>query len=155
MPEIEPKPEFMVKEEPKVEDIVIVEEENSPIQEEVKEYKADILLAKNSPFETKLFQKVLDSIGYSYEVASNLSELESKVEEYDYKVILLDKELEELRLESFSKLIKTKSQESGLPSYIVLMNNNDEQKDDIVYVDEIIRNMVNKDLLRLVIEKFI
>ena len=155
MPEIEPKPEFMVKEEPKVEDIVIVEEENSPIQEEVKEYKADILLAKNSPFETKLFQKVLDSIGYSYEVASNLSELESKVEENDYKVILLDKELEELRLESFSKLIKTKSQESGLPSYIVLMNNNDEQKDDIVYVDEIIRNMVNKDLLRLVIEKFI
>ncbi len=133
----------------------IEENKQEETQKQVEKYTADILLVKKGPFETKLFQKVLDSLEYSYEVANNLSELEGKVTDYHYKVILIDKELEELQLETFSKLLKTTTEKSGLPSYIILMNSNEEQKDDIAYVDEMIRNIVNKDLLRLVIEKFI
>jgi len=133
----------------------IVEEKKEEKESTQKEYTADILLAKKSPFETKLFQKVLDSLGYSYEVATTLSDLESQVADKNYKVILFDKEIKNLHLETFSKLVKTASQKSSLPSYLVLMNNDEDHGDDIAYVHETIRNIVNKDLLRLVIEKFI
>jgi len=120
-------------------------------------YDADIILAKKSPFETKLFQKVLDSLGYNYDIANNLSELENMVMNNNYKVILFDKELNNLNLEAFSKLVKSANQKSTLPSYLVLMNDAStaEDPDDIAYVHETIKNIVNKDLLRLVVEKFI
>ncbi len=120
-----------------------------------KEYKADIILAKKSPFETRLFQKVLDSLGYSYEIANSVAQLESMIADNNYKIVLFDKELKNLNLEAFTKLVKTINKQSGLPSYLVLMNNSEDNSDDIAYVHETIRNIVNKDLLRLVIEKFI
>ena len=131
------------------------EEKQIPQQRQKQEYKADIILAKKSPFETKLFQKVLDSLGYSYDVANTTAELESMIADNNYRVILFDKELQNLNIEAFSKLVKSASQESNLPTYLVSMNNNDNNGEDIAYVHESIRNIVNKDLLRLVIEKFI
>ena len=131
------------------------EEKQIPQQRQKQEYKANIILAKKSPFETKLFQKVLDSLGYSYDVANTTAELESMIADNNYRVILFDKELQNLNIEAFSKLVKSASQESNLPTYLVSMNNNDNNGEDIAYVHESIRNIVNKDLLRLVIEKFI
>ena len=134
-----------------VEELPAAKEESSP----KKAYTADILLAKKSPFETKLFQKVLDSLGYTYDVATSLTDMESKVADNNYKVILFDKEIKNLHLDAFSKLVKAANQESGLPSYLVLMTNNESEQDDVAYVHETIRNVVNKDLLRLAIEKFV
>ncbi|WP_297482167.1 ATP-binding protein [Sulfurimonas sp.] len=138
-----------------VEEAEVEEEEQIPQQRQKQEYKADIILAKKSLFETKLFQKVLDSLGYSYDVANTTAELESMIADNNYRVILFDKELQNLNIEAFSKLVKSASQKSNLPTYLVLMNNDDNSGEDIAYVHESIRNIVNKDLLRLVIEKFI
>ncbi|WP_297432108.1 ATP-binding protein [Sulfurimonas sp.] len=148
------EPEAAVEEQ-EVEEVAVEEEEQIPEQRQKQEYKADIILAKKSPFETKLFQKVLDSLGYSYDVANTTAELESMIADNNYKVILFDKELQNLNIEAFSKLVKSASQESNLETYLVLMNNNDNNGEDLAYVHETIRNIVNKDLLRLVIEKFI
>ena len=138
---------------------VVDEQEEKIIKDEVPQahYNADIILAKKSPFETKLFQKVLDSLGYNYDIANNLSELQDMVINNNYKVILFDRELSNLNLETFSKLVKSANQKSTLPSYLVLMNDAStvENPDDIAYVHETIKNIVNKDLLRLVVEKFI
>ncbi len=131
------------------------EAENSQIPAKEKTYKADIILAKKTPFETKLFQKVLDSLGYSYDIAHTPAELENMIADNTYKIILLDKELQNLHLEKFSQLVKTINKENNLRSYLVLMTNSDTQAEDLAYVHETIRNIVNKDLLRLVIEKFI
>jgi signal transduction histidine kinase/CheY-like chemotaxis protein len=130
------------------------ESTQSPVKSQQK-YKADIILAKKSPFETKLFQKVLDSLGYSYDIARSSAELESMIADNNYKVILFDKELAHLNLPQFAQLVKSTVQASGLESYLVLMNNGENNSDDIAYVHETIRNIVNKDLLRLVLEKFI
>ncbi|WP_457750327.1 ATP-binding protein [Sulfurimonas sp.] len=124
---------------------------------EQEQYKADILLAKKSLFETKLFTKILDSLGYSYEVTNNINDLKKKIENNSYKLILFDRECETLNLKDFAQLLKTKSQKSNLVTHLVLivdpaMPHNEE---DVQYVDETIKNIVNKDLLRLVIEKFI
>jgi CheY-like chemotaxis protein len=120
-------------------------------------FKADILLAKKSHFETKLFQKVLDSLGYTYETAQNMDELNQLVKDNSYKIILFDKELPNLNLETFSALVKASNDTRALSSYLVLINDSSTAEDssDVMYVHETIGNMVNKDLLRLVCEKFI
>jgi len=150
------KPEIAT-EEIKVEKTEVEKElpkKEEQLPEQKQEYKADVILAKKSPFETKLFQKVLDSLSYSYDIANTTTELENMVSNNNYKVVLFDKELQDLNIEAFSKLVKSASQESNLPTHLILMNNND-NSEDIAYVHETIRNIVNKDLLRLVVEKFI
>ena len=142
-PEIIPEPE-RAKEEPI--------EKKEPAQ-----YKADILLAKKSPFETKLFTRILDSLGYSYEVTNNIDDLKNKIENGSYKVVLFDKECETLNIKDLAQLLQTNSEKNNLTTHIILISDPamPENADDAQYVDETIKNVINKDLLRLVIEKFI
>ncbi|MFT5836312.1 MAG: signal transduction histidine kinase/CheY-like chemotaxis protein [Sulfurimonas sp.] len=140
-----------------VEDKLIEEEViNTEIIERSK-YKADILLAKNSTFESKLYTHLLKSLNYSYEIANTSKELEELSKNNRYKLILFDKELVGLKLEKFSNDIKKENQDSGLTSYLVIVNDPSlkENSDDALYVHELIGNIVTKDLLRLVFEKFI
>ncbi|HIP14191.1 MAG TPA: response regulator [Sulfurimonas autotrophica] len=121
------------------------------------EYKADILLAKNSQFETKLFTKILDSLGYSYETTDNMDELEQKINNASYKLILFDKETETLDLKDFANLVKSNSEKNNLVTHLILIVDPTmgENEEDAQYVDETIHNIVNKELLKLVIKKFI
>ena len=138
-----------------VQDIIEMDEE--PIVSEKASYKADILLAKKSAFETKLFVKLLDSLGYTYETASSAEELNGMIEANSYKVIMFDKECEELNLEDFSSLVKESNIGRDLDTYLILINDASavDNSDDALYVHEIIKNVVNRDLLRLLFEKFI
>ena len=133
-------------------DINEQKQEEAPAQ-----YKADILLAKNSLFETRLFTKILDSLGYSYETTDNMDELEQKIKNGSYKLILFDKETETLDLKDFADLVKSNSENNNLVTHLVLIVDPtmSENEEDAKYVDETIKNIINKDLLRLVIEKFI
>jgi signal transduction histidine kinase/CheY-like chemotaxis protein len=144
---IEPEVEPELQIEPEV-----IEEKQSEIK-----IKADILLAKKSSFETKLFIKILDSLGYTYEVAKSTSELKEMAKNNNYKLILFDKECDGLNLSEFASIVNTTNEISGLKTYLVLINDTSMSLDpnDSTYVDETIKNVVNKDLLRLVFEKFI
>ena len=142
------------------EEIAEVAEANAEeILEEVEapKYQADILLAKKSSFEAKLYIQILKSLGYTYEVASSQEELESLLESQTYKVILFDKELEALNLSEFSQMIKDSNAKTNLSTNLILISDPStaENSDDALYVHETIKNVVNKDLLRLVFEKFI
>lgn len=139
---------------PQKEDIVVKEES---IKVPKPSYKADVLLAKKSKFETKLYMKLLKSLGYSYEEVHTLKDLNSEIDNSSYKLILFDKEIEGLDLKTFSSKIKASNEETGLDSYLVLSCDclTDENPDDALYVHEIIKNIVNRDLLRLIFEKFI
>ena len=127
------------------------------LEEEKHVYKADILLAKKSTFEAKLFAKLLDSLGYSYDVAHSNDEIQNFIQDSTYKVILFDKECEDLELASFSNKIKELNEKVGLTTKLILILDTSASEDaqDKKYVDEIIKNVVNRDLLRLVFEKFI
>ena len=120
-------------------------------------YKADVLLAKKSTFESKLFARLLDSLGYSYDVAHNNEEMQRFVEESTYKVILFDKECEELELSVFSQKIKESNESTQLTTSLILISDPSSPENDYdqKYVQETIKNVVNKDLLRLIFEKFI
>ena len=120
-------------------------------------YKADILLAKKSFFEAKLFSRLLDSLGYSYDIANSHEEIQKFVEESSYKVILFDRECEELEVPLFSKKVKELNSTTELTTSLILISDpsSPENLDDKQYVDEVIQNVVNRDLLRLIFEKFI
>jgi CheY-like chemotaxis protein len=129
---------------------VISEEKAEPM---LKEYKADILLTKKNKIETKLFARVLDELKYSYDIADNVSDMEEKLAENRYKLALFDKELAGLDLATLASKIKELDSEV----YLVMMIDpaSTVSENDGVYVHEIIKNIVNKDLLRLVFEKFV
>nr|WP_321267717.1 nitrate- and nitrite sensing domain-containing protein [uncultured Sulfurimonas sp.] len=135
----------------------LIEEVDEKPDIDEKEFKADILLAKKSLFESKLYVQLLDSLGYTYELAHTVEELENLSTKNRYKLVLFDKEFDDLNLEKFSNDIKASNKESGLTTYLVLISDPsiEENSDDALYVHELIKNIVNKDLLRLVFEKFI
>ena len=132
--------------------------EKEPVAEKpVYSFTHDILLAKKSSFESKLYAKILNSLGYSFDTANSVSELETMSQDNTYKVILFDKECKGLNLSTFSSSIQEANALKGLKTNLLLMNSTNESEDpnDLTLVDESIKNVVNKDLLRLLIEKFI
>ena len=132
----------------------IVTEENLP---QTVEYTADILLAKKSPFETKLFKKILEALGYSYETVATTDELNTKVKENAYKVILFDKTLDQLNLPDFTLFVQEQTKQKGITSALILITDRSipDDTEDVNYSDEIINNIINKDTLNSVLKKFI
>lgn len=119
----------------------------------VSAYDADVLLAKQNTLEMKLFSRILDDLGYTYECVDSVTDLENNIATKRYKVALFDKTLKELNLKELYDTIRAKNSDISL---VMLIDPNvKEDKNDAMYVHEMIKNIVNKDLLRLVFEKFI
>jgi len=135
----------------------VIEVVEASAENETKNYQADIILAKKNQFESKLYVQLLEALGYTYELAHSAKELEDLTTQNTYKLVLFDKELNGLNLEKLSNDIKIKNKDTDMVSYLVLISDpalkNDSE--DALYVHELIKNVVNKDLLRLVFEKFI
>lgn len=121
------------------------------------EYRADILIAKKSAFETRLYTKVIEAMdGLTYEVASSLVDFQELINNYSYKVVLFDKEYSDLDVEDIASSIRKLSASNGLESHIVLVDDSI-QKDASSkkeHVDEIINNVVNRDLLKSLFAKY-
>ncbi|SFV66275.1 BarA sensory histidine kinase (= VarS = GacS) [hydrothermal vent metagenome] len=121
------------------------------------EYKADILLAKRTPFETKLFAKILDTLGHSYEIVSTADELKEKLAHNAYKAILFDKDLEKLDLATFTSFVQEQNEQKGIKSALILITNESIPEDTTALssIDEVVKSVVNRDSLENVIKKFI
>lgn len=121
------------------------------------EYRADILIAKKSAFETRLYTKVIEAMdGMTYEVASSLIDFQELINNYSYKVVLFDKEYSDLDVAEIASSIRKLSASNGLESHIVLVDDSI-QKDASSkkeHVDEIINNVVNRDLLKSLFAKY-
>jgi len=116
-------------------------------------YNADILLAKQNSLEMKLFTRILDDLGYTYVSVTNVEDLYDNIENKRYKVALFDKGLASLNLKELSDIIREKNSDTSLVMLVDPSVDNDQN--DTLYVHEMIKNIINKDLLRLVFEKFI
>ncbi len=116
-------------------------------------YDADIVIAKQNALETKLFSRILDDLGYTYKSVATFDQLKEEVSQRHYKLALFDKTLSELNLKDLYDIIRTNNSDISL--VMLIDPNAKEEEADAMYVHEIIRNIINKDLLRLVFEKFI
>jgi len=110
-----------------------------------------ILVLKKSPLEGKIFANLLHQLGYKVDMAENPKELGDKLNE-NVAVVFVDKEAEGLALEPLSMEIKMSAPNAAL----ILMTDPASRvdDDDRKYCDEVIVNLVNRDLIRLIIEKF-
>ena len=120
-------------------------------------YRADILIAKKNPFETKLYTKVIESMGdLTYEIASSLIDFKELINNYSYKVVLFDKEYIDLDVAQIASSIRKSSDSNKLESHIVLIDDSMQKntKEHIEHVDEIINNVVNRDLLKSLFTKY-
>ena len=128
---------------------------NTELEEKIvlKTYKADILLTKKNMIETKLFARLLDELNYTYDIADNITDMHDKLAHNHYKLALFDKELSGLNLADLANTAKELDSEI----YLVMMIDSATkvEENDVLYVHEIIKNIVNKDLLRLVFEKLL
>ncbi|MBN2870182.1 MAG: response regulator [Campylobacterales bacterium] len=116
-------------------------------------YDADIVIAKQNTLEMKLFSRILDDLGYTYKSVTNVDQLKEEISNRRYKLALFDKTLSELNLKDLYDIIR--SNNSDISLVMLIDPNMNEEEEDAMYVHEIIRNIINKDLLRLVFEKFI
>lgn len=116
-------------------------------------YAADILLAKQNPLESKLFSYILDSLGYSYVTIDDAKELYSHINSEHYKLALFDKSLPNLQLKELYDIIRSKSSDISL--VMLIDPSTEEDQEDAMYVHEIIKNIIDKELLSTTFEKFI
>ncbi len=116
-------------------------------------YDADIVIAKQNLLEMKLFARILDDLGYTYKSVNTVDELKDEIAQRHYKLALFDKTLSGLNLKNLYDIIR--SNNSDISLVMLIDPNTSEEAEDAMYVHEIIRNIINKDLLRLVFEKFI
>ncbi len=131
--------------------------EEETAEKEIFSYKKDILLVKKSSFETKFFTKILDSLGYEYDLADSTKTLLDMIEVNSYKIILFDSGCRELNISTFSQHVKELNDIRGLSSALILINDAllTINESDRVFVDEIIPNRVDRYILDALIQKYI
>ena len=136
---------------------IIHNEVEKQIEEEKPDYRADILIAKKSNFETRLYTKIIDNMGgLTYEVASSLMDFQELIQNSSYKVVLFDKEYSDLDIAEISSTVRDLSKVNKLESHIVLVDDSVEKNgsDEKEYVDEVIKNAVNRELLKSLFAKY-
>ncbi|MEA2099113.1 MAG: ATP-binding protein [Campylobacterota bacterium] len=130
--------------------------EEKIVEETIKKnYKADILLVKNSSFEAKLYQQILKTLTYTYEILNKDDSLYEKIQNRSYKLILFDKNYDDVILEEFSKKVKELNRKNSLDTYLVMIDDSSSNEENITYIDEVVPKVVNKDLLHSVFEKYL
>lgn len=120
------------------------------------EYRADILIAKKSAFETRLYTRIIEGMGLTYEVASSLVDFKELLDNYSYKVVLFDKEYSDLNIDEIASSIRKLSSSNSLDSHIVLIDDSihKDATEHQEHVDEIINNVVNRELLQSLFKKY-
>lgn len=116
-------------------------------------YDADILLAKKGVLENKLFGQLLNDLHYTYNSVSGAENLLDAVENKNYKIVLFDQEIDGLDLKALHDMIAGKEARTST----VMMVDPGVEPDETTraQVNDIIKNVINKDLLRLIFEKYV
>lgn len=135
--------------------IPIVQE---PVEEEQEghkkqDYDFDILLLKKSPLEAKLFANVLKSLGYSVDMALDLEDFATRLQNKRYKVAFIDKESDEYNFHIIQKLKK----EAPDTRFVLLIEPSYDIKElptlEKNFYDDIIRNVIKKDFFKEELDK--
>ncbi len=125
-------------------------ESETPVVEEVK--TLDIILTKKSPIETKLFSMLLEELKFNYETSKTFETLIKDLKAKNPNVILIDKELPGMDFDLLKETIDALPNKTSIVMMVDPAARENTEHNEIA--DEIINNLVNKDLLRLIVEKY-
>ncbi len=129
-----------------------------PKQEIQTVYAADLLLIKENIFSIKMYTQLLKTFNHTFEVLSNMEEVENIIAKDYYKIVIIDSEIKSINIKQIAKKIKEYSKEKGLQTYVVLIaditdTEEQSQLQQLEYIDEIIPNVINKNLLERIFNK--
>jgi len=125
-------------------------EAEAPVAEEKK--TLDIILTKKSPIETKLFSMLLEELKFDYETSKSFDDLIKDLKAKNPRVILIDKELPGMDFALLKETIDSLENKTSIVMMVDPAARENTEHNEIA--DEIINNLVNKDLLRLIVEKY-
>ncbi len=117
-------------------------------------YKKDILLIKENAFEIKLYQQILKSLEYSFQIIKENDSLNNIIENNNYKMIIFDKNYDGLELKEFSSKIKELNEKKIIHTNLIMIDSSTDSE-DMKFVDEIIPKVINKNLLNDLFEKYL
>ena len=151
--DIENKEEMKNKEETVHQEEARAETPEPNLQESEPAVTADkVLVLKKSPLETKIFVELLKQLGYNVDFAFTPDKLIEKLVP-EIGAIFVDLETEGLSLTE----LKEAMQQSAPHAALILMTDPSSEagEEDRKIADEVIVNLVNRDFIRLLLEKFI
>lgn len=116
-------------------------------------YTADILLAKKGPLENKLFGQLLEELGHSFDTVTGGAKLLKAAKEKRYKIVLFDQEIAGLDFKALHDTIASKDHECAS----VMMVDPGEEQDSATnaLVNDTVKNVINKDMLRQIFKKYV
>ena len=120
---------------------------NILIEEETIEEKT-ILIAKKNPLESQILSKVINNMGYSIKIVQQINQLESLIQNKDYDMLLIDKELKE-----FNKNILQK-QHSEMNVIILSNNKMENQHYNKKLVKEVLCGVITRGKIEQLIQKY-
>jgi signal transduction histidine kinase/CheY-like chemotaxis protein len=112
----------------------------------------DILLAKKSPIETKLFSMLLDELKCDYVTSSSFNALLDDIKAKNPRMVLIDKEMAGIDYALLKETVDKLPNKTAIVMMVDPAAQENTEHNEIA--DEIINNLVNKDLLRLIVEKY-
>ncbi len=136
--------------------IEVIEEDPEALQDSTSTettYKADILLAKQGRLQTRLFAQLLDDLNLSYNSVGEAEQIIEELQNSSYRVVLFDKNLANLNVSDMQEIIKN----SDLKTASIMMIDPAIEPTESMKstVDEVMKNIINKDTLRSILEKYI
>ena len=120
---------------------------NLLMEEESIEEKT-ILIAKKNPLESQILSKVINNMGYSIKIVQHIDQLESLIQNRDYDMLLIDKELKE-----FNKSILQK-QHSEMNVIMLSLNKIENQHYNKKLIKEVLSGIITRGKIEQVIQKY-
>ena len=117
----------------------------------------DVLIYKNNQIEAKILSNMINRMGYSVDTVLNFDEFLMKMQNFQYKIILFDKDVEFVDKSDIINKVKTVDKQRDKKTVIVeFVDKQDSNKEeDLSDIDEIMDNIINKKRVREILEKYL
>jgi len=107
-----------------------------------------ILIAKKNPLEAQILSKVLANMGYRIEIIKDIKNLEKKIQNINYDILLIDRELEEFNQD----IIKKQHKEMNV--ILLTLSSSQGSHYNRVTIKEELVGIIKQDKLKQIIDKY-
>lgn len=141
-----------------IQDISQMQNENSFNANKQKSEHKDILVFKKSAIETKIFSTVIRQFNNLVDTCDNVNELEQKLLDYHYSLIMFDYEIDDLDLEALHNMIlssQDKHQQGKINSVMFADSSETISQENSAKFSQIIQSLINRNDLEKLVKQYI
>ena len=132
--------------------ISILKEETTPADEEstneLSHQEKKILILKKNPLEAQILSKVITNLNYDIEIISYVNQLESLIEDEQYDILLIDKEIEEFNQKVLEK------QHKNMNVILLSLSKDTNEYYNTKLIKEVYGGIIKRDKIAQLIKKY-